>query len=458
MKFFHGLVACLVLVSVLFADGRMPVHFRYWKPIERAPAKDEEIVAFSLDSDIYASTRDGFPDIRIVDDAQSEAPYLIEAEVEHGQERSRQSVAMEIGSLRPNGNAVEVRLRLPANAPAAEGFSFTTPLTDYERKVRVSGSTDGANWTPLVTDGIIFDYSRYMDVSNREIALPKNSFREFKVTIEDVTDEKESPFKELTRTFRGAKEDRRIERTTVERRPFRIDRIDSWSVVTRDRIQRGKTAVYPVVRFEANDDAANKQTVITVLTRREPISRFMLETSSRNFSRPAAVEAPVVQGVNTQWHSLVESTIFNFSFRNQHREQLAIAFPDRREETLRIVIRNEDNPHLNVTGVKAAGSVQRVVFLAQPSRTYRVYYGSDTATTPKYEAATVLATLRQESAPVSARLGTQTENAELGETSHGLRDLFNNWIFLGVALCLMVVVLGWCLYRAGRRLESFPKQ
>ena len=59
---------------------------------------------------------------------------------------------------------------------------------------------------PLVSDGIIFDYSQYMDVSSREIALPKNSFREFKVTIDDVTDEKESPFKELTRTFKDAKE------------------------------------------------------------------------------------------------------------------------------------------------------------------------------------------------------------------------------------------------------------
>src|SRR5439155_17699554 len=137
--------------------------------------------------------------------------------------------------------------------------------------------------------------------------------------------------------------------------------------------------------FAATDDAAKKRTVVTLRTRREPLTRFTLETPSRNFSRKAVVEVPVVQGVNTEWRPIAEATISKFSFRNQHREQLTITMPERREEQYRIVIRNEDNPPLNVTGVRAEGSVQRVVFLAQPGKTYRVFYGSETAEAPKYE-------------------------------------------------------------------------
>lgn len=459
MKFFQGLFACLVFVSVVLADAQPLVRFRYWKPIDRAAAKDEEIVAFNLDSDIYAATRPGIPDLRVLDDVQAEAPYQLEADMEYREERTHQSFSTEIVTLKPDGNTLEVSLRLPDKSPDADGFRFATPLTNYERKVRVSGSADGAQWTPLVADGIIFDYSRFMDVSNREIALPKNSFRVFKISIEDVTDEKESPLKELTRSFRGDREDQRVERTIIERRPFRIDRIGAWHVVTRERVQKAKMAFYPVTGFDAKVDTSKKQTIVSVRTRREPITRFTLETSNRNFSRRALVEAPVVHGVNTEWHTIAEATISNFSFRKQHREESTISFAERREEQFRIVILNEDNPPLNITGVTAEGSVQRVVFLAQPAKVYRVFYGSETAAAPKYEAATVLATLRQDYVPVQARLGVQAENTEFGGAPGvTMRGLLNNWLFLGSAIGLMVIGLGWCLFRAGRRLEGLAKE
>ena len=225
MKLLEGLVACLVLGSVLPLAAQEPARYRFWRDIDRGAAPSEEIVAFTLDSDVYAATRDAFPDLRVFDDAQAEAPYQIEPDVEFREERTRHTFPTEVVSLHEEGTAIEIRLRLPEDSPSAEGLSFFTRLADYERKVRVFGSQDGKEWTPLVADGILFDYSRYMDVSNREIPLPPNSFRQLKIAIGDVTDEKESPYKELTRTFRSGKEDQRVERTTVERRPLRIDRI-----------------------------------------------------------------------------------------------------------------------------------------------------------------------------------------------------------------------------------------
>lgn len=473
MKTLLRLVACLVFISAVQAQNPPSARFKYVKPIDRGVGKDEEIVAFTLDSDMYAATRAKFPDIRIVDEKEAEAPYVIEPLIEIRQERIRQVFNTETVTARPEGNALEVHLRLPEKTPDAEGFHFVTPLINYERKVRVTGSVDGKKWTPLVIDGIIFDYSQYMDVSSREINLPKNNFREFRVTVEDVTDDKESPFKELTRTFKDAKEAQRVERTVIERRPFRIDRISFWGVTTRDRVQQTQTASYPVDSFDAKDDAAKKQTIVTVKTRREPITRLTLETLSRNFSRRIVVEVPVPVPTNPDqrkqprkrtdpdpgWRSIGEATIENFSFRDQKREQLTITIPESREEQFRIVIHNEDNPPLNVTGVKAEGSVQRVIFLAQPAKTYRAFYGSESVAAPKYEAATVLATLRKDNAPVLAKLGAQTDNTEFGgEPSQGLRGLLNNWLFLGTAIGLMVVVLGWCLFRAGKRLENLPKE
>lgn len=127
MKFFPGLVAGLMLMSAAQAQNPTSTSFRFWKPIDRDAAQAEEIVAFTLDSDVYDATRAGLSDLRVLDEAQAEAPYVIEPEFEFRQERSRQSFNSNIVTLRPDGNAIEVHLRLPDNSPEVEGFSFVTP-------------------------------------------------------------------------------------------------------------------------------------------------------------------------------------------------------------------------------------------------------------------------------------------------------------------------------------------
>ncbi|MHB9081055.1 MAG: DUF3999 family protein [Pirellulaceae bacterium] len=459
MRLLQGLVACLVIGAAWPVTAESPTQFRFWKTLDRGVARDEEIIAFVLDSDIFSATRGGFPDIRIVDEVQAEAPYQLESDVEYREELSRQAFGTEIVSLREEGTAIEVQLRIPVDSPLADGFTLATPQADYERKIQVSGSLDGSEWTPLVTDHIIFDYTRYMDVSNREIALPANNCRQFKLLIADVTDDKESPYKEMTRTFRGGKEEQLVEQTKVERRTFRIDGIEAWHNVTQQRVRKTKTTVYPILGFESQEDASKKLTTLTVHTRREPISSLTLETSSRNFYRRAVVEVPEVQGVRTEWREIGSATVSNFGFRNYRREQLKIEFPEHREPTFRIVLHNEDNPPLDIQGVKAEGNVYRVVFLAQPAKSYRCYYGSEVAEVPKYEAATVLSALRQEDfRPVAAQLGEESANQDFGEEpSLAVRKLLNNWIFLGTVICLVVVVLGWSLYRAGHHLDELPQ-
>jgi len=459
MKPVCGLLACLVLGAGLTAGAEEPVRFRFWREVDRGPSKEEEIVAFTLDSDLYAATRDGLPDLRVLDDARVEAPYQIEPDVEYQEDRARQSAQVEVISLREEASSIEVRLRLPKDYPSAEGFTFATPQVNYERKVRVFGSDDGATWKPLATDAIIFDYSRYMDVSNRDVPVPPNSFRQFRLVVEDVVDERESPYKELTRSFRGGKEEERKESTRMERRVFRIDRINFFWHVTRQHVQKSKVREYPLAGFEKQEDAANKQTILRVRTRREPLTSFTLVTPGRNFYRRAVVEVPVVRGINTEWNTIGQATVSNFRFRSVRREQLGIVFPEHRESEYRVVIHNEDNPPLDITGVKAEGNVYRAIFLAQEGKTYRVFYGSETAPSPKYEAATVLAALREKYQPSEAKLGAEVENAGFqAEPGLGVRNLLNNWYFLGAMICLMVAVLGWGLFRAGRHLEGLPKE
>ncbi len=58
----------------------------------------------------------------------------------------------------------------------------------------------------------------------------------------------------------------------------------------------------------------DQQTVIEVSTQRQPISSFVIETGSSNFSRRILVEIPE-PGSQASWQQIGSGTIHRFSFR-----------------------------------------------------------------------------------------------------------------------------------------------
>ena len=178
--------------------------------------------------------------------------------------------------------------------------------------------------------------------------------------------------KRLSRQFRGDEEVGRTEQTTVLRQPLRIDRIELWHNITRKHPKKAKQTDYPIVEFSTEEDAKEKQTIVTVCTRREPLTALTIETTSSNFSRAAAVQVPVTRGVATDWVEVGGTTVSAVRFRGFEQEKLIIRFPEQRQAEYRIVVSNQDNPPLEITGVAADGNVYRVMFFAGRRRTLQV--------------------------------------------------------------------------------------
>ena len=262
---------------------------------------------------------------------------------------------------------------------------------------------------------------------------------------------------ELSRRLKDGVEQERTEQTTLERRPLRIDRLEFWHEAEREIGRQDKNTAYPV-EFRTEEDPKQKATLVHLLTRCQPLTEVKLETTSRNFSRTVVVEKPVTHGVRTDWVAVAQSQIRLIDFRGFHSEDLKIDFPENREAEYRLVIRNEDNPPLRITGVKARGNVYRAVFLAAADEPYRVYYGSEQVAQPKYDVAAVLLPLRQGSNAVAAMLGPQVANPAAGAEPNDLqaRRLLNNPLVLGMLVLLLVAVLGWALFRATRRISHLP--
>ena len=452
-------VALLLSMAVHCEAGEL-ASFQFTKDVNRSPSREEEILAVTLDSDIYAATQERFADLRVVDGQDNDLPYQLEKVLESRTKSVRRTCSSKIVSLvETDDNSIEIVIHLPAKAPA-DTMVFHTPLKNYERKVSIFGSDNGTNWQPLVTDVMIFDYSRYMDISSREIALPMNKYRRLKAVIEEVTDQKESTLMVLTRQFRGEEETQRTERTTVRRRPLRIDRIGLWYNDIQELVKQDKKTDYPIAKFDSEEVPKEQQTIIHVHTRREPLTRLTLETSSVNFSRKAVVQVPVVKGVTTTWTEVGSATVSVFRFRGFEQENLDIAFPEQRHEEYRIVIANEDNAPLKISGVTARGNIYRAMFFASsneeyPDERYKVYYGSEDAELPSYDTAALSLVLREGYAAVDVSLGPEVKNAEFGQgPGLQLKTILESPLFLGIVICLMVVVLALLLFRASRRIEA----
>jgi hypothetical protein len=397
--------------------------------------------------------------VRIFDAADKEVPYLVEAATEPRMHTVRTTCENRVTALDERADGLDVIVRLDAKAPAADGLSIVTPLTNFERRVQVFGSDDGATWKPLVDNGRVFDYSRYMDVSNREVHLPKNSYRQLKVSIAGIADERESPLLDLTRRYRGGGEVERSEKTLLERRPFRMDRIDLWHESREKLSERQRKAGYKVADWKAEEDAVGKTTIVHITMRREPLTELSLSSSSHNFSRATEVQVPLKHGVRTEWVAIGRGRVSLVDFGGYHRESLSLEFPEQRATEYRIVIHNEDNPPLAITGVAARGNVYRAVFLAGKDQQYRLAYGSDEAEEPRYETAAVLAALRPGETPNEGQLGGQVANPVVagGGSLLSLRGLLNNAAFLGVVVVALVALLGWVLFRAARHIDAIPK-
>ena len=168
---------------------------------------------------------------------------------------------------------------------------------------------------------------------------------------------------------------------------------------------------------------------------------------------------PIVQGRRTQWHDIGTGTISRIDFRDLHRDELMVSFPEARHEEYRVVIENGDNPALAVTGIRGEGNAYQALFLAAPGVAYRLSYGSEATKAPTYDTATLRESLARGYQPVAVRLSRQATQSGASEpTGIVMRRVLNNPFVLGGVILLLVAVLVWGLYRAGRRIDQLPKE
>jgi len=446
--------ASLIAAAVLPVSGTSPdiSRCRYAKPIEGGVSVQEQILAAVLDVEVYSGTEPGFEDVRLAGDDGVEMPYLIDVMTETRTRTIDRTCTGIVDTLTEKGdNRIEVVAHLPEKVHSPTSLSFVTPLRDFQHAIRVFGAGKTGEWQLLVPEGLIFDYSRFMDVKNLSVPLPANSCVRFRIEIGNVTDEQESQLRSLTRHAAAPGAD--VETVTVQRRPFRIERIVFGYSVDREEVKGNVKRDYAPAKIAVDEEGGN--TVVSVVTHREPLTGFVLDTSSSNFRRIVRVEVPERRDGVERWRLVGEGTVTRISFRGYNKESLQVTFQEQRSERYRVVIVNNDNPPLQVDGLVGRGNCYRLTFLASPSTEYNLYYGWPRAPEPSYDVAALVALLRQGQERVEVFLGDQIENTSYRAQ---ISNVLGSRVLFGAAVVLMVGALGWGLFKAGKRIEELPEE
>jgi len=452
-----GLVCMLALAA---GAAYTPSLYQFTRVLEPG-SNVTAIAAVTLDSALYNTTQNDLRDLRLADQQNSEVPYLIKRGTIMREWTERVPQGLDVLSLTEASNdLLVIELTLIGEEPKADVLSIDTPLKDFERSVSVFSSNDRVQWKALVENALIFDYSRYMDISNHDIQLPAQTrSRYLKLVLNRVSDEQQASLKRITRETRAGEVVREEESTTVRERAFRIDRVRAWYNKTVRTAQADEMVEYPVVEWTATNDIKRQDTVLDLQVQRPPLTDITLDVSNMNFSRVVELQVSAINknrpGDET-WQTITTKTISQIHIGGFIRESLHISFPEQRRKHYRLVIHNYDNPPLNVTGIHARGPVYRLHFLPEPGRQYVLFSGNETAAPPKYDIAALQEGLRRNVQPSLWSPGPVENNpayTTVPQSKNILRWL-NTRVVLGIALAIMVAGLGLAIWHTSRRIET----
>ncbi len=454
-----GLVSAAPLIATADDD---PPAFQWLRTVTLPELTETAPVAITLDEHFHSSTRVGWPDVRVRDEHEQNVGFVIEAAKQtEPKAATTQWPAASLKAQVHSENGLRVEITLGKDDPLPDAIRIITPLRDFEHQVQVESSADGQNWTTAGESTLIFDYSRFIDARNVVVSVAGGDHRHFRLTIADVTAEQESQLLELNRRLRGGQETDRTERTTVARRPFRVDRIEFQRTVVEQQPQGTRDRIYPATDFRVTQNSKEQRTELTFSVRRQPISMLRLLTDTENFHRQSRVEAEhQVENGKLEWINVAEQVVSRFQIGKLQRERLEMKlWNDYSNATgrYRVLIMNEDSPPVEFRGVEPVGPIYELRCLATPGQKLQVEYGSPDAPAGKWDVAALRSAIDSGVVVVNGTLGDPRANPNAPKPMVATWKPWNDTRVLLAGIVALTLFLAWGLYAASSRITLPPE-
>ncbi len=384
-------------------------------PIELPPLAREELVAVTLNSNVFAATRDDYADMAVTDDGGQPVPFVLQPQVTRRQTVVRRDCPSSAPAARkPDEQTLEVTVSLLPNVKPPTGLTIDTPLRDFQQRVRIEGSADSRTWQMLADRAVLYDLSSYIDVRQTEVSWGPTACRQFRITCFDALRDRPDELREVTRGTAGTSV-----RQNVRAEPFRLHSVRFWRDEVTETSPTPVTVAYPLTRDAAGPRRPAGQIVFH--SSREPLTRIELATTNRLFHRSyrlygcAEDETPAN---DPPGRLLACGTLMQIRFQEIARTNLAIEFPVSRCASYVLVCETgaEGAPDAELAVARAEGIKPRLIFVATPGRSYTLAFGDRLASRHNLPETAALQTLLvsprlQIEGAVGAAIGTPAKSS-----------------------------------------------
>lgn len=446
-----------------------PTGFPFIKDVTPPGVQTGEVAAFTLDTEVFDKLNDNTSNLRLFDDAGREQPSLIRPRVPVQTityERSFASPVPADSFRQLPDNRIEIVVTRDSRQPPPCGLRLESGISNFEKLVTVSASNDGQNWSTLVSDVPIYDYSRFVNIRKDTIRFQPANFTKFRLEISNIIEKKDSPLVEIIRQTRGAGNAyNEVEATSFRKEPFRIERLVFVERVTETNRQGTPETVEILLSgWTVTNDVKKRETVIEFATRRQPLTALTVSTDDLNFSRGVYVEGTDAPDRKT-WRFIGSGRISRIRAGVIRQDNLVVRFGDGESRSrfhgesrcrfYRLVIANQDNPPLKVTHLAATERRYETLFFPKAGIKYRIAYGgAEVSNSASYDIGTVLAACPVESA-AQWSLGPELKNPLF--KSLGPKAIANGKTVLIVSIVAMVLVLAFLIAGLVRKVGLEPR-
>jgi len=426
IKIFIIALVLLLLAAYSAAADFSQRDWRYVKNITLPSGlQSGELVELLPDRELFAGAAPGLADLRIIADEDEETPYKLELS-KPARERTSFPVSLrDKGYIAGSYNVFTADLGQPGILHNEIEIKISS--TNFRRIATVEASNDEATWMKIA-EQTVYDFTvkeRGFTTRDTRVRYPDSTARYLRVKI---IDDGEGSLEITGATVFFVKE------TPAREIPWPASILD----ISRDADQR-TTSVE-----------------IDLGTPGLPTYRLAISTPDANFYREVTLQSSTDR---ENWATIMpRANIYAYDTPKFVGSSLSITYPEATNRYLRLVIHDEDSPPLTVQEVNLWGLWRRVVFAANPERSYNLYYGNTKTQRPSYDIERVFPYLVTEELP-EVKLGPQAANPSFEEEKQPVSERFP-WLFPVVVAVAVVIValLLLSVLRQARKVLPPPKE
>ena len=413
-----AVVAGLSAGSVLYADFSL-AQWEFLKPIELPSSYGkDQLVELPLDQEVYRETNTGETDLRVIAGRNREVPYQLVVQEKRSQ---RESVPVEIQDIGfVPGQYSSFVADLGKDGTRHNEVEIGLTGKNFRRIVTVETSLDGETWAVVQDNAEIYDFTsanEQFNARDTSAKYPESTARYLKVKVAEP-----------------------------DAQPLKIGGASVF--LTEETPARETTYLPETVSSSENPETGATIHALDLASSGIPLSRLSFQADSVNLHRRAAVEGSVD---GTNWVLLAEGEVYSFDTPKFAGSRLELNFPEGRFSRYRLVVEDEDDSPLPLTGFTFQGVDRKLLFHPEPGIGHSLYYGNPMASAPSYDLERILPYLDTEDA-LLATLGSQQSNQAFSGLDVPLTERLPWLLPTGVALAAMVVAA--LLYGVVRRAKT----